>query len=85
MMEDQIRAVIRSVPAMAEFQFHDFEYLYDPDEKILHVVFNRERDADDSFFAEDSGSADGNVLIHLAQGMIVGFSILDTELGKESS
>jgi hypothetical protein len=46
------------------------------------VVFNPEYDADDSVFLEEFGEADGNVLLHTAKGIVVGFSILDTQIGR---
>ncbi|RFM24228.1 MAG: hypothetical protein D0433_07105 [Candidatus Thermochlorobacter aerophilum] len=81
-IREKIRSVIRSIPALTQFQFHDFEFLYDSDEQILHVVFNPEQDADDSVFLEEFGEADGNVLVHTANGIVVGFSILDTQIGR---
>jgi hypothetical protein len=81
-IREKIRSVIRSIPALVQFQFHDFEFLYDGDEQILHVVFNPEYDADDSVFLEEFGEADGNVLLHTAKGIVVGFSILDTQIGR---
>ncbi|MDW8465613.1 MAG: hypothetical protein RML35_05330 [Chloroherpetonaceae bacterium] len=81
-IEEKIRSVIRSIPLLRQFQFHDFDFLYDSEERILHVVFDCEQEADDSLFVEDIGEADGNVLVHTAKGIVVGFSILDTELGK---
>lgn len=84
LLTEKIRSVIRSIPALQQFQFHEFDYFYDDDEHILHVIFDFEQKADDSTFVEDIGDADGNVLVHTANGIIVGFSILDTELGKSS-
>lgn len=34
-IREKIRSVIRSIPALVQFQFHDFEFLYDGDEQIL--------------------------------------------------
>lgn len=84
-LREKIRGVIRSIPALAQFQFHDFEFVYDDAEAILHVVFDAEQDADDSVFLEEFGEADGNVLVHTAKGVVVGFSILDSAIGRSSS
>ncbi|MFN3426916.1 MAG: hypothetical protein ACK41G_05005 [Candidatus Thermochlorobacter sp.] len=83
-LREKIRSVIRSIPALSHFQFHDFEFVYDHDESILHVVFDAEQDADDSVFLEEFGEADGNVLVHTAKGIVVGFSILDSTIGRSS-
>jgi hypothetical protein len=82
-IQEKIRSIILGVKELREAGFSDFVYLYDADERTLHVGLDLEKDADDSFYTDDQ-PAEGDLLIHTCNGQIVGFSILDTDLGKEA-
>ncbi|MCS6989784.1 MAG: hypothetical protein NZM06_09750 [Chloroherpetonaceae bacterium] len=84
-LHDRIAKLLSIVPDLQAFQTRDYDTFYDEAERTLHVVFDKERDADDSYDIEPIDFIDGDILIHTAQGDIVGFSILETDLGKDSN
>lgn len=80
---EKIQAIIDRIKELREAMVSSvFLYLYDEEDHVLHVSLDLEQDADDSFYAEDQPE-EGELLIHTFQGKVVGFSILDTDLGKE--
>lgn len=84
MLHDHIARLLASVPDLQAFAGKAYDTFYDESERTLHVVFDKERDADDSYDIEPIDFIDGDILIHTAQGEIVGFSILETDIGKDS-
>lgn len=83
-LHDVIAQMLATIPDLQTFAGKDYDTFYDETERALHVVFDKERDADDSYDLEPIDFIDGDVMIHTAQGVIVGFSILETDIGKSS-
>jgi hypothetical protein len=83
--EAKIIDVIRATEPLKGFEFSSFEWIYDSEERTLHVQFDAEQEADSSIYAEPNPDVQGEILIHAAGETIVGFSILETDLGKEES
>ncbi|NTW50078.1 MAG: hypothetical protein HGB19_10170 [Chlorobiales bacterium] len=80
---EKIQVLIDGIKALREAAVSsEFQYLYDEEERMLHVSLDLEQDADESVYADDQPK-EGELLIHTCNGKIVGFSILDTDLGKE--
>lgn len=61
-----------------------FQYFYDGEDRVLHVSLDLEQDADDSHYVDDQPK-EGALLIHTCNGKIVGFSVLDTDLGNDEA
>ncbi len=83
-LHDTIALLLQQIPDLQAFVGKDYDTFYDETERTLHVVFDKTRDADDSYDLEPIDFIDGDVMIHTAQGEIVGFSILETDIGKSS-
>ncbi len=84
-LHDFIAHLLREVPDLQALIGKDYDTFYDETERTLHVIFDKERDADSSYDHEPIDFIDGDLLIHTAQGEIVGFSILETDIGKSST
>ena len=80
-----IISIISKIPELKAFESAEPDYFYDPDESALHVMFDKEKDADESIYLEPKEMIDGDLLLHTSNGKIVGFSILDTEIGREET
>jgi hypothetical protein len=83
-LHDIIAHLLRHIPDLQAFIEKDYETFYDESERTLHVIFDQSRDADHSYDHEPIEFIDGDLMIHTAQGTIVGFSILETDIGKSS-
>ncbi len=83
-LHDFIARLLRHVPDLHAFEGKEYDTFYDETERTLHVVFDKARNADSSYDLEPIDFVDGDVMIHTAQGEIVGFSILETDIGKSS-
>ncbi len=83
-VHEVIARLIQHVPDLQAFVGKDYDTFYDETERTLHVIFDRDQDADQSYDYEPIDFIDGDLLIHTAQGAIVGFSILETDIGKSS-
>ncbi|MFQ3597241.1 MAG: hypothetical protein SNJ55_02505 [Chloroherpetonaceae bacterium] len=83
-LHEFIAHLLREVPDLQAFMEKDYDTFYDEAERALHVVFDKEHDADHSYDFEPIDFIDGDLMIHTAQGTIVGFSILETDIGKST-
>lgn len=83
-LHDIIAHLLREVPDLKGFTEKNYDAFYDETERTLHVIFDKTRDADRSYDYEPIDFIDGDLMIHTAQGEIVGFSILETDIGKSS-
>ncbi len=83
-LHEVIAQLLQHVPDLQALVGKDYDTFYDETERTLHVIFDKARDADESYDYEPIDFIDGDLLIHTAQGIIVGFSILETDIGKSS-
>ncbi len=83
-LHEFIAQLLRQVPDLQAFLGKDYDTFYDETERTLHVVFDKTRDAEHSYDYEPLDFIDGDLMIHTAQGEIVGFSILETDIGKSA-
>lgn len=83
-LHDFIAYLLRQVPDLQPFAGKNYNTFYDEAERTLHVIFDKEQDADHSYDYEPIEFIDGDLMIHTAHGKIVGFSILETDIGKSS-
>lgn len=79
----KIQQLMDGVKELREAAFSsEFMYFYDGEDRVLHVSLDLEHDADDSHYVDDQPE-EGPLLIHTFEGKIVGFSVLDTDLGSD--
>ncbi len=83
-LHEVIAQLLQHVPDLHAFTGKDYDTFYDETERTLHVIFDKNHDADESYDYEPIDFIDGDLMIHTAQGIIVGFSILETDIGKSS-
>ncbi len=83
-LHEVITHLLQRVPDLQAFIGKDYDTFYDETERTLHVIFDKNHDADESYDYEPIDFIDGDLMIHTAQGIIVGFSILETDIGKSS-
>jgi len=84
-LHEVISHLLCEVPDLQAFVGKDYDTFYDEAERTLHVIFDKNHDADESYDHEPIDFIDGDLMIHTAQGTIVGFSILETDIGKSST
>jgi hypothetical protein len=83
-LHETIVNLLAYVPDLQSFVGKEYDVFYDESERTLHVIFNKDQEAEDSYDCEPIEFIDGDLMIHTAKGEIVGFSILETDIGKSA-
>jgi hypothetical protein len=80
--EEHILFIIRALEPLHAFEHTQFHWSYIAEEQMLHVSFDITADADESIDAEFNADINGDVLIHTSNGNIIGFSVIDIDMGN---
>ncbi|MBC8043850.1 MAG: hypothetical protein IAF08_10450 [Rhizobacter sp.] len=85
--EEKILNLIRSTEPLRSLHYEHFRFIYDAADRALHISFNPDEEADGSFFIEPNETVidAGDIVVHTAKGIVVGFSVLDTDLGQNEN